>query len=1827
MPAKHLRPAYSFARLLSLVLYFCPLLASASFVREAESFVEPSPYTATTANRWQRIPDPSASGGFHIAWPQASFDRSTDDTGAPAADDPQALFNFTTTSTQNIGVWIRTIAPTQGDDSIYYSLNRAAWTRFNGVKTAAWTWLKLAQFNNLPAGSHSLSLRPREDGFQVDTLYFSTDGSPPPRLLGNLLIEAEDADSSLARAPWSQLSGSGSTGAGYLTWSGSGQARALPASGDQGQLHYHTFVEEPATVDVWVRVRFPSTADDRLYFRWNNDAWSTQESWLTPNWSWRKIATRTVTAPGLQTLKLAAGEDGVSIDAVYFATDGSWPGPGAYYHREAEDFTNTSGLAPLEKRLDDVDASVGAYLAWHQTGADATNSDPAASGRATYDIPHGFTGEDLTLSARLKLPTTNDNSFFYRLQGVDSAWQTFEATPADPGVWQWFTLRSYPALPAGDYTLEIVRRENGARIDQFHLSADGSAPRDTVGRRPADALTAYYVSPHGDDANPGTADRPWRTPRHAAAQLPPGATAYIRGGLYPITAGIVIANTGSESSPLRFAGYPGERPIFDGTNLDYANYSQVVLVKSKSWVVLENLHVVNSPQQGIILVASSHSTIQHCSTTRTGMSGIAAWGDFGTQSPCRHIRILHNRVFEANIAALDPTLPINPATGVPDKANHEAITIGRAEHFEVAYNEVAYGQKEGIDSKGPNRFGRIHHNIVHHHQNSPYTAGIYLDAWSAAQHDIEVHDNIIYNCGKGVSVDSEDGQPIYNIRIYRNLAYNNSDWGFTVGHSSSNAGAAQADFTREVHFFNNTAVGNGVGLVVNNNLKNGAPIVTDISLRNNLFVNNRGREIHIPGSVTSQRITLAYNQAWDADVTGSTNINADFGPREPNDLWADPLFVSPSTLDYRLSPTSPARNSGDPAPAYLDPDGTRADRGALPFTANLPIAASSPAPAHTSSGSSLSPTLSWTSHVLARSHRLFFGTTPDLGPAQLLAELPAATTRHLPGTLRPGVTYYWRVDTLGLAGTTPGPVWSFTTGSTGLPGTAVRPSPAPGATGVATGTDRLSWAPVPEADDYLVHFGTTPTLTAAQLRSIQSGLAFDPGTLAPSTTYHWRVDTRNNSGITPGPLWTFTTAGPGAPAAASAPAPANASTAVWRHPLLRWSPAPGATSYDVYLGTSPTLGTAQLLGNTPRTDRNLPLLAANTTYHWRVDARNTNGVTPGPLWSFTTGSSSFSDDFNDGNFAGWSVVSGSWSVSSGRLRQTGNVANDLIYLNNPSALAWTDTITYATFNSTDDDIISLVFRYQNPDNYYRLSLSADPGDRFTRLEKRVAGVSSIIVGNTSGYTPSTTFQVEIWAVGDQITVYLDGINPFGISVQDPDLTSGSIGFHANFNNNGFFDDVHVLTLSQAPSAPRSLLASTGSRLGEIDLAWVHEDDLESGFRLERRVAGTDTWTLVQAALPANSRLFTDRGLLDATSYQYRLRAFNSRAPSAWLESPATNTRAAAGLFAPLINSQPLDATRALGQSHTFTVSATANPAPTFQWRKNGLDLPGATSPSLSLPSLVAGDAATYRVLVRNSLGEVLSSPATLTLLSPPQLAPLPATLTLDAGATLELTVTVSSGTAPFTYQWRKDGADLPGATSATLSRPALTPDDAGEYRVLVTNAAASTLSSPLALSIRSGPPPPTPVLIENTDPTRVAYTGPWFEVALTGSSSGSIHSLAQTATGRATITPGLSGTYRLELFQPAWSRSSPAVNLTLNHAAGSTPLTIDQAAQAGTWTRLGSTDFVLGPASTLVLEGQVGQDPDTTEERPILDALRLTPITGPGTPRVGAYFEAEDFDP
>jgi hypothetical protein len=169
----------------------------------------------------------------------------------------------------------------------------------------------------------------------------------------------------------------------------------------------------------------------------------------------------------------------------------------------------------------------------------------------------------------------------------------------------------------------------------------------------------------------------------------------------------------------------------------------------------------------------------------------------------------------------------------------------------------------------------------------------------------------------------------------------------------------------------------------------------------------------------------------------------------------------------------------------------------------------------------------------------------------------------------------------------------------------------------------------------------------------------------------------------------------------------------------------------------------------------------------------------------------------------------------------------------------------------------------------------------------------------------------------------------------------------------------------------------------------------------------------------------------------------------------------------LITAQPVSVTANLGTGTSFSVTATGT-TPTYQWKKAGVNISGATTATLSFGTLLSTDAGSYTVVVTNAAGSVTSSTVALTVISPPTISVQPISVSANLGASASFSVAVTGG-SPYSYQWRKDGADIAGATSATLSFATLLTTDAANYTVVITNAAGSVLSNTAILTVVVAP--------------------------------------------------------------------------------------------------------------------------------------------------------------
>ena len=181
-------------------------------------------------------------------------------------------------------------------------------------------------------------------------------------------------------------------------------------------------------------------------------------------------------------------------------------------------------------------------------------------------------------------------------------------------------------------------------------------------------------------------------------------------------------------------------------------------------------------------------------------------------------------------------------------------------------------------------------------------------------------------------------------------------------------------------------------------------------------------------------------------------------------------------------------------------------------------------------------------------------------------------------------------------------------------------------------------------------------------------------------------------------------------------------------------------------------------------------------------------------------------------------------------------------------------------------------------------------------------------------------------------------------------------------------------------------------------------------------------------------------------------------------------RDSAADVAPAITASPSNRIAAFGQSTSFTVAATGGPTPAYQWRFNGSTISGATSATYTLTNAQSYNSGSYDVVVANYLGTATSAAATLLVGSAPSIVSQPASQSVGTGGTVQLSISVG-GSAPFSYQWRKNSVAISGATTGTFRLANFQPADAGAYDVVVTNALGTAPSAVATLTSVAATPP------------------------------------------------------------------------------------------------------------------------------------------------------------
>lgn len=173
--------------------------------------------------------------------------------------------------------------------------------------------------------------------------------------------------------------------------------------------------------------------------------------------------------------------------------------------------------------------------------------------------------------------------------------------------------------------------------------------------------------------------------------------------------------------------------------------------------------------------------------------------------------------------------------------------------------------------------------------------------------------------------------------------------------------------------------------------------------------------------------------------------------------------------------------------------------------------------------------------------------------------------------------------------------------------------------------------------------------------------------------------------------------------------------------------------------------------------------------------------------------------------------------------------------------------------------------------------------------------------------------------------------------------------------------------------------------------------------------------------------------------------------------------------APAFTTHPASQTVASGSSVTFAAAATGTPAPTFQWRKDGANIAGATASSYTINPVAPANAGTYSAVATNAAGSATSNAAVLTVQAGLVFTTHPASQFVGVGGSLTLTVS-ATGVGAVSYQWRKDGVAIAGATGTSFTINGAQFPDSGTYTAVATDSAGSASSNPATVTVSTSAP-------------------------------------------------------------------------------------------------------------------------------------------------------------
>jgi hypothetical protein len=675
-------------------------------------------------------------------------------------------------------------------------------------------------------------------------------------------------------------------------------------------------------------------------------------------------------------------------------------------------------------------------------------------------------------------------------------------------------------------------------------------------------------------------------------------------------------------------------------------------------------------------------------------------------------------------------------------------------------------------------------------------------------------------------------------------------------------------------------------------------------------------------------------------------------------------------------------------------------------------------------------------------------------------------TEHRTSSLGNGTTYYWRVVASDGMATEEGPVWSFTTSEVGSQNTRpyVPSNPAPEDSAEQVDLSvQLSWSGGdPDAGDqvsYSLFFGnSTPP---PELASGLSSSGYQVSGLQENTIYYWKVVSYDGQATSMGATWRFTTRGAPLvntkPHTPHSPVPENGAYDQELKVTLQWKGGdPDEKDTVTYTVFADTVNPPQQVKawELKTTSYALACSLGNTKWYWCVAASDGEYTVKGPVWHFTTIPVVLAPSIEI-QPADQSVLEGNTAVFS--VVASGSEPLDYQWRRDGTPVPGAVNASYTTPEvALEDDGTQFDVVVSNRAG----STSSDPALLTVTRVVVAPSVTQHPVSQTVSEGEKAVFLIE--ASGTAPLTYRwqkDGEtltgekNPY-IMLEDVQAADAGT-YRCVVSSTAGSDASNEATLTVNILPPSITGHPASQTVTEGDPVSFSVD--ASGTDLSYQWQKNDS-SLVNATGPDFA--ISSAAMSDAGSYRCIV---NNEGGEAISEGAMLTV--SENIVPPSIVSQPADLTVEEGQTALFSVEASGSVPLSYQWQKEGVDISGATDASLSISGVQVSDSGSYRCVVSNAAGSDISNEALLTVtIAAPVVTGHPASQTVTEGDSVSFSVS-AQGT-DLSYQWRKDGMNISGATAPVFAIARAGPEDMGEYRCVVSNAGGSDVSNAATLTVR-----------------------------------------------------------------------------------------------------------------------------------------------------------------